>query len=65
MIRSLLFLLAGIAVGVLIAPEKGADTRKKITACFDDYREGFGELTSSLQLSKADVEDSIEENLLR
>jgi gas vesicle protein len=37
--KSLIYLLAGFAIGILLAPEKGADTRKKIAEQFGDAKE--------------------------
>lgn len=64
MARSFWFLLAGVAIGILIAPEKGVDTRKKITDLLEDYKDSYEKLKSKIPLSRADVEDSIKETLL-
>ena len=36
MSRMLTYLLAGIAIGILLAPDKGSATRKRITDSFAD-----------------------------
>lgn len=37
--KSLILILSGVAVGLLIAPEKGSETRKKVQGWIDDYRD--------------------------
>lgn len=41
-------LAAGIVVGILFAPEKGAETRKKIADIGNDLKEKFDELVAKL-----------------
>ena len=36
--KSLILILSGVAVGLLLAPEKGSETRKKVQGWIDDYR---------------------------
>ena len=49
MIRSFLLLLAGDAISILIAPEKGAETRKKITDLLKGYKDGIEKLKFKIQ----------------
>jgi len=37
-IRSLFFLAAGVCIGILIAPDKGSETRKKVTDAVNDIK---------------------------
>jgi gas vesicle protein len=37
--KTFLFIMAGIAIGILIAPGKGSETWKKITDSLDDLKE--------------------------
>jgi len=37
MTRTLTVLLVGIAIGILIAPEKGEVTRKKLSDLYDEF----------------------------
>jgi gas vesicle protein len=39
--------LAGIAVGILVAPEKGSVIRKKIGKCIDDAKGKWNDLTGN------------------
>lgn len=65
----LLGLLAGVAVGaavgVLFAPEKGSDIRKKISTKGNDYKSGlkdkFGNLVDSASETVENVKSKINE----
>jgi gas vesicle protein len=46
--KTLLALLAGIGIGMLIAPDKGSSTRKKLAGKFDDLKDEAGDQVSSL-----------------
>ncbi len=51
--------LAGAVVGLLLAPEKGTDTREKITSAVDDFMQKHNIKLSRKQVS--DLVDDIEE----
>jgi gas vesicle protein len=46
--KTLLALLAGIGIGMLIAPDKGSSTRKKLRGKFDDLKDEAEEQVSDL-----------------
>jgi gas vesicle protein len=46
--KTLLALLAGIGIGMLIAPDKGSSTRKKLAGKFDDLKDEAGDQVSGL-----------------
>ena len=47
--RSLIFLGLGICIGILIAPEKGSETRKKVSDVMDDLKKKLKKKTSELE----------------
>ncbi|MCI7309914.1 MAG: YtxH domain-containing protein [Prevotella sp.] len=48
--------IAGAALGVLMAPEKGTDTRSKITDAVDDFCKKH-----NIKLNRKDVDDLIDD----
>ena len=48
--------IAGSALGLLLAPEKGEDTRKKIAGTVDDFCKKH-----DIKLSKKEVDDLVED----
>lgn len=48
--------IAGAALGILMAPEKGTDTRSKITDAVDEFCKKH-----NLKLSRKEVDDLIED----
>ena len=48
--------LAGAVVGLLLAPEKGSDTRGKITGAVNEFLKKH-----NIKLSKKDVSDLVDE----
>lgn len=48
--------LAGAVVGLLMAPDKGADTREKLTNAVDDFLKKH-----NIKLSKKEVSDLVDD----
>ncbi|MEJ7770186.1 MAG: YtxH domain-containing protein [Chitinophagaceae bacterium] len=40
-------ILAGIAIGVLIAPDKGSETRRKLTERLSDYKDSIEDFVNN------------------
>lgn len=59
----LTYLLAGIAIGILIAPDKGSATRKRITDSFsdlvEDVQDRVGEIGDRIKDTTEDVSDDV------
>ena len=49
----------GMLAGMLLAPEKGADTRKKLTQKGKDLKNKFNEFVDSLHDKAEDVRDDV------
>lgn len=63
--KGYLFLfLAGVVTGILIAPEKGVETRRRLCLCFDDAQEGLNNLkdkaTDKIEQVAGDIDSRIQ-----
>lgn len=46
--KTLITLLLGIGIGILIAPDKGSETWKKLSDCLNDYKDKLGDEAEEL-----------------
>jgi hypothetical protein len=46
--KTLITLLLGIGIGILIAPDKGSETWKKLGDCLNDYKDKLGDEAEEL-----------------
>ena len=54
---------AGALIGILFAPEKGSDTRKKIVRKGENYAEGLKEKLNDLMDTVAEKFDKVKEDV--
>jgi len=52
-------LMTGIAIGILIAPDKGAVTRRKLVKRFNDFTEDISEEANDLYTSGKNLMDEV------
>jgi len=52
-------LMTGIAIGILIAPDKGAVTRRKLVKRFNDFSEDISEEANDLYTSGKNLMDEV------
>ena len=55
--RTMLTLLAGIAIGILLAPRKGSETWDKIMDSFDDLKDKANDLKNKASDKAGDLYD--------
>lgn len=53
------FLLVGVVLGMLIAPEKGSTTRKRISNTFSDLSDGVDEFSGKVKNTVSDVRENL------
>jgi len=46
--KTLITLLIGIGIGILLAPDKGSETWKKLRESLDDYKDRIGDEAEEL-----------------
>ena len=63
MSKMLTYLLVGIAIGILIAPDKGSATRQRLAGSFsdlvDDAQDKAGEIGDRIKDTAEDVSDDV------
>lgn len=52
-------LAAGVVIGLLIAPEKGSDMRKKIRKTAGDWVDGLGKMWSNGKHAAEDLKEGV------
>lgn len=52
---------SGIVLGLLFAPAKGADTRKKIANLGNDCKDGWNRLTDKIAGKIDDIKDGVDD----
>ncbi|MEO6314736.1 MAG: YtxH domain-containing protein [Chitinophagaceae bacterium] len=57
--KVLIALLAGVAVGMLVAPDKGTATRQKLIDGFNDLADDWSELKSKFEEAKDEAIDEL------
>ena len=53
--------VAGIVVGILVAPDKGSETRKRITERTNDFKEKVEDLVCSIKDKFSTTVEEVEE----
>jgi len=59
MIKALIFLTAGVTLGLLLAPEKGTEMRKKLLGKFDDAKKNTNDFLGNAA-NKTEAENAPE-----
>jgi gas vesicle protein len=57
MMKALYLILAGVAIGILVAPDKGSETWRKIKDSFDDWKDGAMDKVNDIVGQGNDVVD--------
>ncbi len=57
--KTLITLATGIAIGILIAPRKGSETRRKIVNRFNDFTEDVADNADQLYSSGKNLVDTV------
>jgi len=57
--KTLITLAAGIAIGILIAPRKGSETRRKIVNRFNDFTEDVADNADQLYVSGKNLVETV------
>lgn len=52
-------LAAGVVIGLLVAPEKGAETRKKLRKTAGDWVDGLGRMWQNGKQTAEDLKDGV------
>ena len=55
--KALYLILAGVAIGILVAPDKGSETWRKIKDSFDDWKDGAMDKVNDIVGQGNDVVD--------
>lgn len=70
MAKALMLVLAGVVIGILIAPDKGTETQRKLADRLEDYTDeakdaissASGKVKSKFQSAKGDMKDAANES---
>jgi gas vesicle protein len=59
--KAFYLILAGVIIGILVAPDKGTETRRKLKDRFDDWKESAMDKADDIVDQSKDIVDNVKD----